>query len=178
MSSSIRKCRVAAIAGLLLAAPATLAAADNNLVLSFQAAGAPMILPETGGADTSRASDFVVEGEILSAADIVARGRAKTVDGKPKGLFSDARLVVDIRNADGTIGLVHEIGPCRSLDLFSVVEDTFPQKASCDGRLYEYSAGETGIVLIRDKQPASFFDLEAGLYAVNGVPFRVGSGAK
>jgi len=142
------------------------------LSLAFFSSSADMHLDAPGTAAVAAGREFE-DGRVLTARDILKQFEVQPQTREPGALFRNASLIVSIVDEAGSVAVSEELSACRELDIYVTPDQTFAEKASCDGRVYAYLAGKEGILISADGKPFRHYRLQAGMYSINGIPFRI-----
>ena len=113
------------------------------------------------------------EGEVLSAAEVLAFLRDETGTGGTRSLFQNADLWFYVENAKGEVLARELLARCSRLNLFAEPSSPDVMKAKCDDVVFEYAATSGGISLMRNGDEWRAFEMPDGVYLVDGRLHRV-----
>ncbi len=137
-----------------------------HLIAMFTASGGHAVEPVIAPPPTK-----FEHGKLLTLREIV--GDTAGGESVAAPLLAGASLHVAIVDDAGQLLSAVELASCKALNLFEEPEADLPPRAECDGALYALAVSAEGFDVTRDGKPARSVTLPAGVYSLNGLPFRV-----
>jgi hypothetical protein len=127
--------------------------------------------------ERSAAPQALVAGQVVRTSDILKglhRATTTTSGGARDGhAFVNAQLIVRLENISNGEVVEKLVALCPTLDFEQNEGAPFEEEVSCGENRIAYSVTDQGIVVTKDGEIALSYDLSAGAYSLNGVPFLV-----
>ncbi|SDQ23935.1 hypothetical protein [Pseudovibrio sp. Tun.PSC04-5.I4] len=116
-----------------------------------------------------------IEGAKLKGAELFEELNASADNGRitPESHMRDAYLVARLWNVSEEIFSHGIVAYCNELDFLSAQAAPLDQQVRCDDKIFSVDIDDKGIMLLENGKPRIRYELEAGVYALNDIPFLV-----
>lgn len=119
--------------------------------------------------------DMFVEGAKLKSSELIEELNTSADNGRitPESHMRDAYLVARLWNVSEEIFSHGIVAYCNELDFMSAQAAPLDQQVRCDDKIFSVDIDDKGIMLLENGKPRIRYELEAGVYALNNIPFLV-----